>query len=202
VVFLHAIFDIRIGGISRRNFEIFRELCGVAALDNVVIVTNMWGEVSQDVGEMRQRELETGDSFLGLAISQGAQLFRHNNTVESAWAILRHIISKDSLPLHIQNEIVDEQKDLSEAAAGIVLNRDLIAQERKHREEMENLERAMQDANERAKRELEGELQRKEAERVRALNNLRKWQQESAAERARLEEIILDDDDDDGCVIM
>ena len=38
------------------------------------------------------------------------------------------------MPLRIQNEIVYEQKELLEAAAGIVLNRDLIAQEREHRE--------------------------------------------------------------------
>jgi len=200
VVYVHRISDIRIGGVSRRNFEMFRELCGESALENVVIVTNMWSEVSQDVGEIRERELETEYSFFGSAISQGARLVRHNNTVESARAILRHIINKNPLPLRIQNDIVDEQKELSETAAGIILNRDLIAQEGKHREEKEKLERTMQDANEQVKRELEDDLQRQEAERVRALDDMRKWQQQSAAERARLQQIL--DDDDDGCVFM
>jgi hypothetical protein len=200
---MHRISDIRMGGISRRHFEMFRELCGGSALENVVIVTNMWGEVSQDASEIRERELATEDTFFGLAISQGAQLLRHNNTAESARTILRHIISKDPAPLRIQHEIVDEQKELLEAAAGMVLNRDHIAQEQKLREEKEKMEHKLQDANERAKRKLEDELQRQEAERVRALNDLQKWQQESAAERARLLQILDDDDDDDDfCVIM
>jgi len=40
----------------------FREFCGDATLKNVILVTNMWGEVTQDVGEARERELTTNFS--------------------------------------------------------------------------------------------------------------------------------------------
>jgi len=35
----------------------FRELCGDSTLKNVILVTNMWGDVSGSVGEAREREL-------------------------------------------------------------------------------------------------------------------------------------------------
>jgi hypothetical protein len=55
---MHRISDIRMGGTNRRNFKMFRELCGESTLRNVLIVTNMWSQVAPDLGEMREKELE------------------------------------------------------------------------------------------------------------------------------------------------
>jgi hypothetical protein len=44
------------GGISTRNFKMFREICGENTLKNVVIVTNTWGAVSKEIGEAREQE--------------------------------------------------------------------------------------------------------------------------------------------------
>ena len=54
---MHRISDFRVGGIAKRNFNMFRKLCGDETLRNVVIVTNMWGEVSPAQGAAREREL-------------------------------------------------------------------------------------------------------------------------------------------------
>lgn len=35
----------------------FRKLCGEESLENVLIVTNMWGLVEQSRGEAREKEL-------------------------------------------------------------------------------------------------------------------------------------------------
>jgi RecA-family ATPase len=40
----------------------FHELCGNSTLHNVAIVTNMWGEVTQEVGEAREYELATEEN--------------------------------------------------------------------------------------------------------------------------------------------
>jgi hypothetical protein len=177
------------GGISQRNFSVFRELCGNSTLKNVAIVTNMWGEVNQGVGEAREHELKTEESFFGTAIGKGAQLLRHHNTIESAEAILRHIVHNRPLPLRIQQEIVDEHRDLGDTAAGEVLNRDLKAQARRHQKEVEEMMRRMEGANEETKKELGEETDQ-------VLSDARKLQQGFAEERAILLQRIEDMESD------
>ena len=53
----------------------FRKLCGESTLKNVVIVTNMWGKVEQDVGESREQEL--AGIYFKPALDKQAQLVRH-----------------------------------------------------------------------------------------------------------------------------
>jgi hypothetical protein len=182
------------GGISQRNFSMFRELCGNSTLHNVAIVTNMWGEVTQEVGEAREYELATEESFFGSAIGNGAELLRHNNTIQSAQAILRHIVHNRPLPLRIQQEIVDEHMDLGDTAAGEVLFRDLKAQARKHQEEMEEMIHRLEGANEETKKMLGEEIRKKQADMEKVLNDTRKLQQDFANERAKLLQMIEDQD--------
>ena len=113
----------------------FRELCGDSTLKNVLLVTNMWGEVSKEVGEAREVELAQKDIFKPV-MEKGARLLRHGNTVESAQEILRYIIGNQPQSLRIQRELVDEKKDISQTAAGAELNRGLLQQAEKHRMEM------------------------------------------------------------------
>jgi hypothetical protein len=91
LIYVHRISDFRMGGISSQNFRMFRKLCGDGTLKNVVIVTNMWGEVGQAKEEMREAELK--NRFFKQALDKGAQMLRHDNTVESVYNILRHIVS-------------------------------------------------------------------------------------------------------------
>ena len=114
----------------------FRELCGDSTLKNVLLVTNMWGEVSKEVGEAREVELAQKDIFFKPVMEKGARLLRHGNTVESAQEILRYIIGNQPQSLRIQRELVDEKKDISQTAAGAELNRGLLRQAEKHRMEM------------------------------------------------------------------
>jgi len=67
-----------------------RKLCGDSTLKNVTLVTNMWGEVSGDVGEARERELIT--NHFKLALDGGARLTRHYNASSSAYTIIRRTI--------------------------------------------------------------------------------------------------------------
>jgi hypothetical protein len=82
LIYVHRISDVRMGGISSRNFRMFRKLCGDDTLKNVVIVTNTWSEVGQAKGEMREAELK--NKFFKPALDKGAQMLRHDNTVQSA----------------------------------------------------------------------------------------------------------------------
>ncbi|KAF9496552.1 hypothetical protein BDN71DRAFT_1366413, partial [Pleurotus eryngii] len=139
-IYIHRISDFRMGGTSTSNFKMFRGLCGDTALQNVVIVTNMWSEVPFDVGEAREEQLKSRDIFFKPALDKGAQIWRHDNTSTSARAIIHGIVFKDPLALCIQRELVDEQKDIAETAAGAELVRGLREQAMRHQAERRRLQ--------------------------------------------------------------
>jgi len=150
----------------------FRKLCGDTTLQNVVAVTNMWGEVDSQVGDAREAELMREDIFFKPILDKGGQMARHNNTVASAENIIRLVLDNCPLPLLIQAELVDGHKDISETSAGEELNRELGTQIKKNQEEMcmleEEMEQAMKDEAEETRRELEIETRgiQKEIERL------------------------------------
>ena len=161
VIYIHRISDRRFTGIAGRNFRMFRELCGDTTLKNVVIITNMWGEVSQDVGEARENELIT--NFFKPVLDKGAQLARHHNTVQSAHDIIRRIIKNQPIALQIQRELIDERKDIADTAAGEAVNEELNRQIRRHQAELKEVReemKALKEKDEEARRELQEETQR------------------------------------------
>ena len=121
----------------------FRKLCGDENLKNVVIVTNMWGQVEPALGESRENELRTHPQLFQPAMASGAQMMRHHNTVDSAHSILRHIFKNHPVPLRIQRELVDEHKDISQTAAGKELDRELLELIEKHKAEMAEVRQEM-----------------------------------------------------------
>ena len=139
----------------------FRELCGDSTLKNVVLVTNMWGEVSKEVGEAREVELST--NFFKPALDKGAQLTRHHNTIQSAHDIIRRIMRNQPLALQIQRELVDEGKNIVDTAAGEAVNKELNAQIRRHLAELNDVRKemkALKDKEVEARQELEEETSR------------------------------------------
>ncbi|TFK23615.1 P-loop containing nucleoside triphosphate hydrolase protein [Coprinopsis marcescibilis] len=168
VIYVHRISDFRMGGIDTRNFKMFRQLCGDTTLKNVVIVTNMWGQVGLDVAEAREKELATEDIFFKPVLDKGGKMMRHDATAESARDILRDIIKNKPLVLQIQREIVDENKDILQTAAGEELNKDLLEQLRKHEEEMAKMEMDMKEAirekDEETRKEIEQSQRKLQAE--------------------------------------
>ena len=177
----------------------FRKLCGESALQNVVIVTNMWGDVEYRVGEEREAELKEKDKFFKPVLDQHAHLARHTNTVDSAQRILRLILHNRPVPLCIQVELVDERKNMSKTSAGEELNQELNAQIRKHTEDKRALEQAMQqamkDKDEEIRKEMEEETKKMqdEIERIvgeagRLASDCRKKEQEVTALETQLAE--------------
>jgi hypothetical protein len=125
---------------SRRNFRMFKELCGEDNLKNVLIVTNMWSQVDPQLGMARENELKSKEAFFKAALDKGAQIFRHDNTIGSAHNIIRQLMKNEPAALRIQQELVDEKKDISDTGAGRVLNKELREQAEKHRRELTSLQ--------------------------------------------------------------
>jgi len=185
----------------------FRELCGDTSLKNVVLVTNMWGNVSLDVGESREKELTS--NYFKPVLDKGAQMVRHQNTEQSAHNIVRMIMKNQPVVLQIQRELVDERKDIIDTAAGEAVNHELNEQIRRHkaelkevqeqmiqalkekdeetRKDMEEETRRLQEQMKKAKEESEGMASNYAKEKERMNSKIREVQQEAKRERERVE---------------
>jgi len=104
--------------------ETFQNICGRDALVNVILVTTMWDEVTDDEGEMREMALCT--RYWKTMIASGSRTARFFCTPESGWDIISRIDLQTRRPLLLQRELVDLKKGLRDTAAGRSLYRWLL----------------------------------------------------------------------------
>jgi hypothetical protein len=101
-------------------------------------------------GQPRGRELpenvnwQTRISSSSLSLERVRSCYDTRTMGGSAHNVLRHILENNPLSLQIQRELVDEKKDISQTAAGAELNRELMLQIQRHKEEMKELQAEMQ----------------------------------------------------------
>ena len=157
VIYVHRISDDKFGGLAVKNFRMFRELCGEKTLKNVILMTNMWGRVTPERGAYREQQLK--DKYFKAAIEKGAQLCRHINTPESARGILREILKNKPLVLQIQDELINQGKDIGQTGAGAELNREIQEVVERYQREIkeleENMRKAIEEKDEETREELE-----------------------------------------------
>lgn len=67
-----------------RTLRMFKHFCGQDSMKNVVIVTTMWDQVS-DEGSQREKQLmEDGGEIFKFLLGRGAAMVRHDGSHESA----------------------------------------------------------------------------------------------------------------------
>jgi len=192
IIYVHRISDDRFGGLAAKNFRMFRQLCGGETLQNVMLMTNMWGRVTPQQGADREQQLR--DKHFKAAIEKGAQLCRHTNTPESAQAILRKILKNKPLALQIQHELIDQGKDIGQTGAGAELNREICTVVARYQRGIKELEKDMQEAteekDEESRDELEEERRRMQEEMEKLREELAKMKSEFEKARREMEERI------------
>ena len=184
VLYMHRISDFKMSGVSRRNFGMFRSLCGEATLKNVAVVTNMWSEVNEQKGVAREHELATDGMLFKPVLDKGAQMVRHLNTVDSAQNILRRLVENQPLPLQVQHEMVDQRKALEQTAASEELKTQEMLETQRRLEEERRVQREAAEAARRA-HEAEKARQLAEAQRQREIQEV---QARAEQERIRREQ--------------
>ncbi len=145
-IYLHRISDNRVGGAARKNFNVFKQICGEDTFRNVIVTTTMWDTTSPQVGQAREEELASDDRFYKTILDNGAHMVRYGNTTESARQILRLVIDNHPLPLHIQNQMFVENKEISQTDAAAELDRGLLELEQRYRKELEKAQEALERA--------------------------------------------------------
>jgi len=138
IIYVHRISDVRFTGTAVKSFKTLLAMCGDKALQNVAIMTNMWGKVTTEVGTAREEELTS--SFFKPALDKGAQLLRHSDTIESAHDIIRTVLQHQQVALQIQEEMIDHRKRVSDTAAGKELRRELDEQAGKRQIQLQELQ--------------------------------------------------------------
>ena len=146
------------GGNAKKNLRMFRELCGDGALRNVCIATTNWSRVTQEEGDVRERELRESPNLFKPLLDAGAGLVRHDKGVASAQSIVEYLILKDPTKLQIQVEL-DEGKTLYDTGAGSVLKEEIKAFMEKHEASAQALQMEMEEAAKGKNAELLAELE-------------------------------------------
>lgn len=182
ILYLHRITDPRMGGSAKKNLFMFKKLCGPEALKHVVLVTTMWESVDEQVGRERQQELEETEAFWGHMLERGSRIEKHMNTPESARRVVDTFMSQShpSSPvlLAIQDEMVNNNKDLDQTEAGRGLE-DVLAKEReKFKRELEQTRQEMREAIEMRDKESQDELAKQQAEAEKRMKQLQLQQAE------------------------
>lgn len=165
VIYFHRISDERWRKSNTRSFGWLKRICGEQTLRNVVLTTNMWGNVDPVVGAMRERQL--AEEFVKPALDEGAQLLRHHNTTESAHDIIRKILKQRRAALQVQQELIDEKKEFDRTTVGEELNREAEESTRrlwKHIEELQAALREMKGRESETRLRLEVEITRLQGE--------------------------------------
>ncbi|KAI6133584.1 P-loop containing nucleoside triphosphate hydrolase protein [Pisolithus croceorrhizus] len=191
VIYMQRISDLKIGGSARRDLRMFQELCGEEAYENVIVVTNMWGTVSQEDGIAREQELASKDIFYKPILERKGRMMPHYNTQKSAHCILEELVPKEPIVLRIQRELA-EGVDITQTAAFRQLDRELSEMAAKHQKDLEKLKdemfQAEQEMDEETQRELAEEKQKVEDDLLKAQTQASRLASDYQAELRRIEE--------------
>lgn len=117
IIYMHRITDNRMSGSAQRYFEMFMRLCGDQNLENVVLLTTMWGEI-KDEGKGLQRERELRREFWAEMERNGSTIRRFDGSRSMAEAFVCRLMRKGDIILDIQDELVGQGKRLDQTRAG------------------------------------------------------------------------------------
>ncbi|GJE89959.1 hypothetical protein PsYK624_060740 [Phanerochaete sordida] len=169
VIYMHRISDYRVGGISLRNFNMFRKLCGDETLTNVAIVTTFWSEVDLARDAERERQLSTDNLLFASIIQGGAIMLRHDGMQAGALSVVERFTDKKPRILRIQRELVEEGKSITETAAGMELVRRLSTLQESYVDQLTQLQTDIDDMFLKRDMSLEKELEHVRQDLLRAL---------------------------------
>lgn len=146
ILYLHRITDPRMQGSAKKNLFMLKKLCGEDGLKNVLLVSTMWEVFNESKGYSREQQLVNTEEFWGVLVHSGARVKRHDNSRESAMALLEELVQNKKMAMSIQKEMVTEGKTLDQTQAGIELEFELQKQKEKSKHELAELQETMRQA--------------------------------------------------------
>ena len=163
VIYLHRITDIRYAGSSVKTLKIFKKICGKVALKNVLLVSTRWNEVDEALGASREQQLR--DNFWAYMLSSGSTMARFYGNRESAVGIASQLMSRQSIVLELQKELIEQGKPLNQTVAGAYVNDDISEMKAQHEQELRELEKlrqTLQESDRAMKRQVQNDWAREQ----------------------------------------
>ena len=193
IIYLHRIFDNRLGGKAMKNLRSFRKLCGDDAFSKVVLATTFWNIDNPEVEERHETELKTKSDFWGSMISKGSRVFRQDNDKVSAREIIHYLVKKRTpqnpgATLAIQRQLVDQGKKLVDTDAGKEMASELAKQQALYEEKLRKLRQELEDAMLAKDLELQNEIKQMKDEKKREIAKAEADRKKLAADNADLVE--------------
>ncbi|CZR55861.1 uncharacterized protein PAC_05749 [Phialocephala subalpina] len=138
--------NIKLNGIIYLH-RITDKLCGKDALKNVILATTMWSNVTPEKGTERESQLLSTPEFWGWMKAQGSTVRRHMGDRRSAVKIIDYFVNQKShVTLEIQDQMVNQNKNLDQTSAGQELQSELLREREKFKADLEQVQRDMQEA--------------------------------------------------------
>ena len=107
-----------------------------------MLVTTRWNEDEESLGAQREQQLRT--EFWAYMLHHGSTMTRFYGDRDSAVAMASQLLSKQTIVLELQREIVDEKKQLKDTTAGALVNDELAELKAKYQEELKEIEKLKQ----------------------------------------------------------
>ncbi|KAM0562955.1 hypothetical protein ACHAPJ_001798 [Fusarium lateritium] len=192
ILYLHRISDPKMQGSGKMSINLLMRLCGRDALKSVVLTTTMWELVDTDVGDRREKELESTEEFWGFMKRHGSQTRRHYNNKESALKILSTFVPEtlngppETVTLAIQKELADDHKTLDQTGAGQLLDGTWAKEKQALQRELQEVRDSVRMANEERDNAMAKLLQGQQLEMNLSLERMRKEQEKL---RVNMEEL-------------
>ncbi|KAI6013516.1 hypothetical protein EDC04DRAFT_695681 [Pisolithus marmoratus] len=92
VLFFYPITDNRLHWTPLKHLRLFQKLCGEEAMAQTGLVTTMWDEIDEGVGNERMAALQS--NYWRFMITQGSKTYRFSNTGDAARELLQEVVSK------------------------------------------------------------------------------------------------------------
>lgn len=116
IIYLHRINDTRVQGTTMTQFQVLQALCGDDFYHNLVLGTNFWSKVSEEVGRSREANLLEVKHFFGDMTDMGARYVRIPDDREGCLTILEAISSNQRRQLQVQGERAEGKRFKDTAA--------------------------------------------------------------------------------------
>ncbi|KAI2620465.1 P-loop containing nucleoside triphosphate hydrolase protein [Hypoxylon sp. NC1633] len=138
VIYLHPLSDDRVAYRFIENLEIFQKLTGEKNLENVILTTTMWDDVTPKVGKSREEELRS--KFENASTEYGLKYAQHDGSTHSAQQIASRLVNTQPFYLQLQEEVGKWNMDLKDTAAGKEIIAQLLREKEKQRLEFAELQ--------------------------------------------------------------
>ncbi|KAI6006753.1 P-loop containing nucleoside triphosphate hydrolase protein [Pisolithus marmoratus] len=174
VLYFHRISDNRNPASTPiKILRDFQKLCGNNTASKVSLVTTMWDEVEDDVGEERLKELK--ENYWSMMISRGSTTFKYLNTQDSAMQLLGSIVEEtiEQEELQLHEEISGMKLELQETTTGQELCSRLDKLEKRRNEVLRRIRVEGRTAEQETMRDLWKEFTQVKARLDSALNEAR-----------------------------